>query len=70
MVCDRAFNKSFCKNLESVQYKPAIAITGAIRIYTILHCNNTSSRKLFREFGLESLKLRSWLRFFVYLTNI
>ena len=62
MVCDRAFNKSFCKNLESVQYKPAIAITGAIR--------STSSKKLFREFGLESLKLRSWLRFFVYFTNI
>ena len=53
-VYDRAFNESFHKNLESVQYNAAIAITGAIR--------GTSSEKLFQELGLESLKSRLWLR--------
>ena len=54
IVFDRAFNKSFHKNLESIQYNAAIAITGAIR--------GTSSEKLFQELGLESLKSRRWLR--------
>ena len=54
IVCDGAFNESFHKNLESIQYNAAIAITGAIR--------GTSSEKLFQELGLESLKSRSWLR--------
>ena len=54
IVFDRAFNKSFHKNLESIQYNAAIAITGAIR--------GTSSEKLFQELGLESLKSRCWLR--------
>ena len=54
IVYDGAFNESFHKNLESNQYNPAIAITGAIR--------GTSSEKLFQELGLESLKLRRWLR--------
>ena len=39
IVYDRAFNESFHKNLESIQYNAAIAITGAIR--------GTSSEKLF-----------------------
>ena len=38
-VYDRAFNESFQKDLESIQYNVAIAITGAIR--------RTSSEKLF-----------------------
>ena len=54
IVYDWAFNESFHKNLESVQYNTAIAITGAIR--------GTSSEKLFQELGLESLKSRRWLR--------
>ena len=54
IVYDRAFNESFHKNLESIQYNAAIAITGAIR--------GTSSEKLFQELGLESLKSRRWLR--------
>ena len=29
-VCDKAFNKSFLKKLESVQYNFALAMTGAI----------------------------------------
>ena len=53
-VYDRAFNESFHKNLESIQYNTAIAITGAIR--------GTSSEKLFPKLGLESLKSRSCLR--------
>ena len=54
IVYDRAFNESFHKNLEPIQYNAAIAITGAIR--------GTSSEKLFQELGLESLKSRRWLR--------
>ena len=48
IVYDRAFNEPFHKNLESIQYNAAIAITGAI--------GGTSSEKLFQELGLESLK--------------
>ena len=54
IVYDRAFNESFHKNLESIQYNAAVAITEAIR--------STSSEKLFQELGLESLKSRRWLR--------
>ena len=54
IVYDRAFNESFYKYLESIQYNAAIAITEAIR--------GTSSEKLFQELGLESLKSRRWLR--------
>ena len=54
IVYDRAFNESFHKYLESIQYNAAIAITGAIR--------GTSSEKLFQELGLESSKSRRWLR--------
>ena len=54
VVYDRAFSESFHKNLESIQYSAAIAITGAIR--------GTSSQKLFQKLGLESLKSRLWLR--------
>ena len=54
IVYDRAFNESFHKNLESIQYNAAIAITGAIR--------GTSSEKLFQELGLEPLQSRLWLR--------
>ena len=43
----------FTKNLKSIQYNAAIAITVAI--------TGTSSEKLFQELGLESLKSLSWL---------
>ena len=33
IVYDRAFNESFHKNLDSIQYNAAIAITGAIKRY-------------------------------------
>ena len=54
VVYDGAFNESFHKNLESIQYSAVVAITGATR--------GTSSDKLSQELGLESLKLRRWLR--------
>ena len=50
IVYDRTFNETFQKNLESIQYNAAIAITGALR--------DTSSEKLFEELDLESLKSR------------
>ena len=54
IVYDRDLNESFHKNLESIQYNAAIAITGAIR--------DTSCEKRFQELGLESVKLRLWLK--------
>ena len=53
-VYDRAFNESFHKNVKSIQYNAAAAITGAIR--------GTFSEKFFQEFGFEYLKSRRWLR--------
>ena len=43
---------SFFEKLESVQYKAAIAITGAIQ--------STSRNKTYEELGIESLKGRRW----------
>ena len=45
---------SFFEKLESVQYKAAIAITGAIQ--------STSRNKTYEELGIESLKGRRWYR--------
>ena len=50
IIYDQTFNKSFHQRIESVQYNAAIAITGAIR--------GTSSKKLYQELGLESLRSR------------
>ena len=44
----------FCKKLESVQYKAALATTGAIQ--------GTSRDKIYQELGLESLKSRRWYK--------
>ena len=41
---------SFCKKQESVQYKAALAIIGAIQ--------GTSRNKIYEELGIESLKAR------------
>ena len=54
IVYDGAFNESFHKYLESIQYNTGIAITGAI--------SGTSFENLFQELGLESLKSRHLLR--------
>ena len=51
---DRPSNESFNEKLESVQYKTALAITGAIQ--------GTSRKKNFMVLGLESLKSRKWFR--------
>ena len=46
--------KSFGEKLESVQYKAALAITGAIK--------GTSRDKIDQELGLEPLKSRRWYK--------
>ena len=50
IIYDQPHNKSFCEKLESIQYKAALAITGAIQ--------RTSRDKIYEELGLESLKAR------------
>ena len=54
VICDQIFNESFHQRLESIQYNATIAITGTIR--------STSSKKIYQELGLESLRSRRWLR--------
>ena len=44
----------FCEKLESVQYKAALATTGAIQ--------GTCRDKIYQELGLESLKSRRWYK--------
>ena len=50
IIYDQPQNDSFSQNLESIQYKAALAITGAIQ--------GTSCDKIFQGLGLESLKSR------------
>ena len=54
IIYDQPQNESFCEKIESVQYKAALAITGAI--------HGTSYEKIYQELGLESLKSRRWYR--------
>ena len=54
IIYDQTFNESFHQRIESIQYNAAIAITGEIR--------GSSSKKLYQELGLESLRSRRWLR--------
>ena len=54
IIYDQPQNESFCEKLESVQYKAALAITGAIQ--------GTSREKIYLELGLESLKNRRWYK--------
>ena len=54
IIYDQPHNNSFCENLESVLYKAALAITGAIQC--------TSCETIFPELALESLKPRRWSR--------
>ena len=54
MIYDRPQNESFCNKIESVQYKAALAIRGAIQ--------GTSRDKFNQELGLESLKSRRWYK--------
>ena len=54
IIYDQPHNESFCEKIESVQYKAALAITGAIQ--------GTSQDKIYQELGLESLKSRRWYK--------
>ena len=54
VVFDQAFNESFHKRIESLQYSAALAITGAIR--------GSSREKIYQELGIESLRTRRWFR--------
>ena len=48
IIYDQAYNTSFHRKWESIQYNAALAITGAIRA--------TSKEKLFQDLCLESLQ--------------
>ena len=50
IIFDQPENESFCKDIESVHFNAALAITGAIQ--------GTSREKLYRELILETLKSR------------
>ena len=52
IIYDQPQNKSFWDTIESVQYKAALAITGAIQ--------GTSRDKINEELGLESSESRRW----------
>ena len=54
IIYDQPQNDSFSEKLESIQYKAALAITGAIQ--------GTSRDKIYQELGLESLKSRRWYK--------
>ena len=45
IIYDQAYNASFCRKLDSIQYNAALAITGAIR--------GKSKEKLYDELELE-----------------
>ena len=50
VIYDQPQNESFCEKIGSVQYKAALAITGAIQ--------GTSRDNIYQELGLNSLKSR------------
>ena len=54
IIDDQPQNESFCDKIESVHYKAALAITGAIQ--------GTSREKNYQELGLEPLKSRRWYK--------
>ena len=54
IIYDQPNIDSFCEKLASIQYKAALAITGAIK--------GTSRDRIYAELGLESLKARRWYK--------
>ena len=54
VVYDQPLNESLFSRIESVQYKVALAITGAIQ--------GSSREKLYQELGLEHLHQRRWIK--------
>ena len=61
-IYDKPNNESFQKNIENVQYKACIAITGAIK--------GTFWKRLYYELGLESLGDRRWSRKLIFFYKI
>ena len=62
VIYDQTNLYPLANKIKSVQYNPALAITGAIR--------ETSKEKLYQELGFESLKDRRWLKRLCYLYKI
>ena len=62
IIYNQAYNASFHRKLESIQYNAALAITGVIR--------GTSKEKLYQELGFKSLQERRWYRKFCYFYKI
>ena len=54
IIYDQPNSERFTQKIEIIQYKAALAITGAIK--------GTSQCKLYSELGFESLKFRRWFR--------
>ena len=54
IIYDQPHNESVCEKPESVLYKIALAITGAIQ--------GTSREKIYQELGLESIRARRWYK--------
>ena len=59
---DQPQSESFCNKIEFVQYKAAVAITGATK--------GTFRDKLNQELGLESFKSRRWYKPFCCMVKI
>ena len=51
---DKTFNETFHAKLEWLEYNAALGVTGAIR--------ESSTEKIDKELGLESLKSKHWYR--------
>ena len=62
IIYDQPQNESFCEKLESVQYKVALAITGAIK--------GSSREDIYQELSFESLKSRRWYKRLSCMFNI
>ena len=58
IIYSQTYDESFLQKMESIQYKAALAIAGAIR--------GTSKEKLYLEIGLESLCKTQWYRKLCY----
>ena len=58
IIYDKAFNESFHAKLESLQYNATLPITG--------HIKGSSTKKIYEELGLESLKSRRWYRKMIF----
>ena len=56
---DQRHNESVCEKLQYVQYKTALAITGAI--------HGTSRENIYQVLGLESLRARRWYKRLSYM---